>query len=159
MSLIGRMRLKNVLVITQISLSLLLLVCAALFVRSWQNAEELNPGFNPENMLAMDISLSEQGFTEEQGLALFRAVVATREIFTWMLFRWLSRIWLQSISQQQERRLALLDHPPPAGQNALLISSNRISPGYFQATQMQLIRGREFTEQDDANAIAWSHHQ
>ncbi|MGH9857970.1 MAG: FtsX-like permease family protein, partial [Acidobacteriota bacterium] len=70
-SLFGRMRLKNVLVILQISLCMLLLVSAGLFVRSWKNAEQLDPGFDPEHMLAMDINLTEQGLSETEGILYF----------------------------------------------------------------------------------------
>ena len=47
----GKTRLANGLVVAQISLSLLLLVCAGLFIRSFMRAEQIDPGFNPHNVL------------------------------------------------------------------------------------------------------------
>ena len=46
-----KLRLSSALVVAQISLSLLLLICAGLFIRSLQNAQRLDPGFDPNHVL------------------------------------------------------------------------------------------------------------
>ena len=153
MSLLSRMRIKNGLVIAQISFSLLLLVCAGLFVRSWQNTQRLDPGFNPENMLAMDIDLSERGFTESEGLLYYEQLkqrVKTLPGVISLTFADLAPMDMATSKSPAQ----ISGHIPPAGQKTLLISSNLVSPGYFQSLQIRLLTGRDFAEQDTINTPA-----
>src|SRR4029077_16461787 len=55
-------RLASVLVVAQISLSLLLLICAGLFIRSFMSAQQINPGFNPHNVLIATYDLFTGGY-------------------------------------------------------------------------------------------------
>ena len=50
-------RLASGLVVAQISLSLLLLICAGLFIRSFMSAQKINPGFNSHNVLIASYDL------------------------------------------------------------------------------------------------------
>src|SRR5262249_40025462 len=56
-----RSLLRGVLVVSQVALSLLLLICAGLVARGLQRAESLNPGFNPQNTVLMSFDLGLQG--------------------------------------------------------------------------------------------------
>jgi predicted permease len=150
MSLLNRMRIKNGLVIAQISFSLLLLVCAGLFVRSWQNTQQLDPGFNPENMLAMDIDLSERGFTESQGLLYYEQLKERAQRLPGVLSVALADLAPMDMATSKITA-QIAGQNLPADQNALLISSNLISPGYFASLQIPLLKGREFAELDNAN--------
>src|SRR5436189_273812 len=62
-----RSRLRNTLVVVQVALSLVLLVCAGLVVRSLQVASRTRPGFNPDNAVALSFDLGLQGYSEEKG--------------------------------------------------------------------------------------------
>ena len=68
-----RSRLRNALVVAQVSLSLVLLISAGLIVRSLQAAQKMRPGFNPENAVAISFDVSLQGYNEERGRAFQRA--------------------------------------------------------------------------------------
>jgi predicted permease len=70
-----RSRLRNVLVVAQITLSLVLLISAGLIVRSLQAAQKMRPGFNPENAVAISFDVSLQGYNEERGRAFQRQVL------------------------------------------------------------------------------------
>jgi len=70
-----RSRLRNFLVISQISLSLVLLISAGLIVRSLQAAQKMRPGFNPENAVAISFDVSLQGYNEERGRAFQKQVL------------------------------------------------------------------------------------
>ncbi len=59
-----RSRLRNGLVVGQVSLSLVLLVSAGLIVRSLQAAQRMRPGFNPENAVALSFDTTLQGYDE-----------------------------------------------------------------------------------------------
>ena len=60
-------RLASGLVVAQISLSLLLLICAGLFIRSFMSAQQINPGFNPHNVLIASYDLFTAGYSEASG--------------------------------------------------------------------------------------------
>ena len=70
-----RSRLRNFLVIAQVSLSLILLISAGLIVRSLQAAQKMRPGFNPENAVAISFDVSLQGYNEERGRAFQKQVL------------------------------------------------------------------------------------
>ena len=70
-----RSRLRNSLVIAQVSLSLILLISAGLIVRGLQAAQKMRPGFNPENAVAISFDVSLQGYNEERGRAFQKQVL------------------------------------------------------------------------------------
>lgn len=70
-----RSRLRNFLVIVQVSLSLVLLVSSGLIVRSLQVAQKMRPGFNPENAVAISFDVSLQGYDEARGRAFQKQVL------------------------------------------------------------------------------------
>ncbi|OLC40107.1 MAG: hypothetical protein AUH43_27105 [Acidobacteria bacterium 13_1_40CM_65_14] len=59
--------LRNMLVAAQIALSLVALIGAGLFLRSLQNAQRINPGFDADHLAVMSFDLGAQGYTEERG--------------------------------------------------------------------------------------------
>jgi predicted permease len=70
-----RSRLRNFLVIAQVTLSLVLLISAGLIVRSLQAAQKMRPGFNPENAVAISFDVSLQGYNEARGRAFQKQVL------------------------------------------------------------------------------------
>ena len=72
---LGKARLTNVIVVAQISLSLLLLICAGLFIRSFVRAQQFNPGFNAEHVLLASYDLFSAGYTEATGIQFNRQLV------------------------------------------------------------------------------------
>ena len=72
-------RLASGLVVAQISLSVLLLICAGLFIRSFLRAQEINPGFNPHNVLIASYDLFTAGYSDSSGVEFDRQLVAKLE--------------------------------------------------------------------------------
>ena len=68
-------RLTSGLVIAQIALSLLLLTCAGLFVRSLEKAQRADPGFDPNHMLLVTFDLRPMGYSDETGKEFQRQVL------------------------------------------------------------------------------------
>src|SRR5581483_3075820 len=66
-----RINLRQVLVVLQVSLSLVSLVAAGLLVRSLQKAQEVDPGFRVDNMLMVGINVGAQGYKPEQGKVFY----------------------------------------------------------------------------------------
>jgi len=68
-------RLTSGLVIAQIALSLILLTCAGLFLRSLEKAQRADPGFDPNHMLLVTFDLRPMGYTDETGREFQRQVL------------------------------------------------------------------------------------
>src|SRR6202008_3159357 len=72
-------RLASGLVVAQISLSLLLLICAGLFIRSFMRAQQINPGFNSHNVLIASYDLFTAGYTDDNAAEFDRQLAAKLE--------------------------------------------------------------------------------
>jgi predicted permease len=72
----GRHRLRNGLVVAQITVSVALLVCAGLFVRTARNATDIDMGFELPNRLMLTFDMGLAGYDEEQGRAFHKDLVA-----------------------------------------------------------------------------------
>jgi len=72
-------RLASGLVVVQISLSLLRLICAGLFIRSFLSAQQINPGFNPHNVLIASYDLFTAGYSDASGAEFDRQLQAKLE--------------------------------------------------------------------------------
>jgi macrolide transport system ATP-binding/permease protein len=70
-----RSRLRNALVVAQVSLSLVLLISAGLIVRGLRAAQKVRPGFNPENRVALSFDVVLQGYDESRGKAFYQQVL------------------------------------------------------------------------------------
>ncbi|MDQ6759940.1 MAG: ADOP family duplicated permease, partial [Acidobacteriota bacterium] len=68
----AQMRLRKALVAAQVTLSLLLLISAGLFVRSLQNLRDLGPGFRPERLVAFNIDPTLNAYSAERSKTFYR---------------------------------------------------------------------------------------
>ncbi len=68
-------RLTAGLVVAQVALSLLLLTCAGLFIRSLQNAQKADPGFDPDHVLSGSFDLDPMGYSAATGIEFDRQVL------------------------------------------------------------------------------------
>jgi predicted permease len=139
-------RLANGLVVAQISLSLLLLICAGLFIRSVRSAQQIYPGFNSRNVLIASYDLFTAGYSEERGAEFDRQLVAKLEALP----------GVQSVSLANRMPLAFgggSTSVKPEGyvaqaNESMEIADAIISPNYFHTLQIPMAKGRDFTAQD-----------
>ena len=140
-------RLASGLVVAQISLSLLLLICAGLFIRSVRAAQEINPGFNPHNIAIASYELFPAGYSETSGAEFDRQLLAKLEALP----------GVQSVSLASSVPLAVgfgSTAVKPEGYvsqpNELMeIPDATIAPNYFKTMQIPIVKGRDFTPQDN----------
>jgi predicted permease len=138
-------RLTNGLVVAQISLSLLLLICAGLFIRSFLSAQQVNPGFNAHNVLIASYDVFTSGYSNEQGAAFDRQLEAKLEALPGIQSVALSsRVPLGfggSTSVKPEGYV-------PQANESMETQAAMITPNYFRTAQIPLVKGRDFTPQD-----------
>ena len=139
-------RLSSGLVVVQIALSLLLLVCAGLFIRSFQNAQRTDMGFNPDHVLLATVDLFSAGYTKEQGLEFDRQLLAKLEslpgVQSVSMSSWVPLGFSSSSSVSQPEGYV------PRPHESMDIPNANVGPNYLRTMQIPLVKGREFTAQD-----------
>jgi putative ABC transport system permease protein len=145
-------RVRNLLVIAETALSLILLVGAGLMLRSFQRLLSVNPGFNPDRVLTLRVPLP----------ATITAKPQQPAYYTRILDRLASLPGLNSAGLIAPLPLADVDanstfvvegHLPPNGERQL-VKLRTVSPGYFRAMGIALRQGRVFDEAAPPDASA-----
>ena len=143
---VHKTRLSSALVVAQISLSLLLLVCAGLFTRSLQKAQQSDPGFDPNHVLLTSYELSPAGYTRETGVTFDRQVLARLSALPGVESVTVADFSPLSFSIHSDY-LQLQDYVPQPHES-MEITRAIVGPGYFRTLRTPLLSGREFTESD-----------
>jgi predicted permease len=143
---IHKSRLSRALVVAQISLSLLLLICAGLFARSLQKAQRLDPGFDPKHVLLASYELGPLGYSEAQGSAFHQQLLSKLSTLPGVESVTLADFSPLSFSLHTDDILpdGYLQKPG----ESMEVSRAIVSPNYFRTMRIPITAGREFTEQD-----------
>jgi predicted permease len=147
-------RLLSGLVVAQISLSLVLLVCAGLFTRSLQNAQRSDPGFEASHLLLASYELSPAGYTRATGAAFNRQVLGRLSALPGVESVTLADFSPLSFSIHSD--YLQLEGYVPQPHESMEISRAIVGPNYFRTLHTSVISGREFTEADtlDSQLVA-----
>jgi putative ABC transport system permease protein len=143
---------RSLLVVTEIALALVALVGAGLFVRSMQNAQRIDPGFESNRLFMFNFDLGALHYDEGRGQQFYRAAIERAQ------------------ATPGVESATIADAPPllagfartifPEGQDeasgyrGTLTQINDIAPNYFETLHIPLIGGREFTDSDRATTQA-----
>ena len=147
----ARPRLRSALVVSQIALALLLLTGAGLLSQSFMRLLTLDPGFNPENLLTVSLSLPTAGYPSRDQVAAFYQKV-TEEF---LAIPGVRAVGTTSAGPQfggREPIELLPEGDAVASEEYPQIRYYDVSPGYFRAMQIALREGREFTDGDNRKA-------
>ncbi|MBN1568054.1 MAG: ABC transporter permease [Acidobacteria bacterium] len=139
-------RLARTFVVVQISLSLLLLVCAGLFVRSLQKAEQQDPGFDPNNVLLASFDPSLAGYTRDQVFAFGRQLIAEIEALPGVESATIADFSPLSFTIHSD--IYQVDGYEPQQQESMEISRALVGPNYFKTIRTDLVAGRDISLQD-----------
>jgi putative ABC transport system permease protein len=142
----AQIRFRKLLVASQISLSLLLLIGAGLFIRSLANLREVNPGFQTKNLVQFDMDLGSIGYDEARAHAFYNEL-ETR-------LRHLpgaegAGVALNPVlaDSDWESTVRIPGHVnKPGNDNWSYV--NRVSSGYFEALGIHVLSGRTFRDSD-----------
>jgi predicted permease len=146
----SRHRLRSALVIAQVAVSLVLLVAAALFVRSVQRAQAVDLGFRHEGVLNLSMDVSQLGFDEARGRAFFReleARVAALPGVELTSYAYSVPFGYYNSAEYVEAE----GQPVASGQRRPVASYNVVGTTYFQTMKIAIVKGREFNARDDQN--------
>jgi putative ABC transport system permease protein len=143
---------RSLLVVTQISMTLVLTILAALTLQSYRRLQGVSPGFDPHNVLTMRLSLAKSRYPEPQQQESFYRQVLERVGNTpgvvsvgAISYLPLAGGGIQYFYNVEGTERRGLGKDP-------LVSTYVVSPGYFKAMSIPLLQGRAFTDQDDSKA-------
>jgi predicted permease len=145
-----RASLRNVLVVAQIALSIVLVTGAGLFARSLSSARSVDLGFEPGDKMAVSVQLGNYGYDEVSGNQFVLTMldrlegipgvrVATTSWHTPFRGMWTSGVRVPGTEYSDD------EHTFDSGMN-------RVGPSYFEAMGIPIVAGREFTRADVAGA-------
>jgi predicted permease len=141
--------LRQILVVSQVALSLVSLIAAGLFLRSLQDAQAIDTGFETRGVLVMNFNLGREGYTPERGQLFYQQVVER--------ISGLPGVQRAAVAQNPPFAGGLLRSVLPEGaetttQDRILVQVNTVSPGYFETLDIPLLKGRDFTPTDVTGA-------
>jgi predicted permease len=146
-----RFTMRRALVVTQVAFSLVLLFGALLFAGTLHNLLVMDPGFETQGLMVVNIGLEKTHLPEDRRRGIYRqlserfagvpgAVSVARAFFT----PFMGSSW---------NNMVAADDAPAAGSGNLAFF-NIVSPGYFSAMRTRLIAGRDFDRRDRVGAPA-----
>jgi predicted permease len=142
--------LRGFLVVGEIGLAMVLLTGAALLIRTLFNLRHADPGFDPHNVLTMNLSLTDSKYTATAAaVALFRDVVTRVEATPGVE----NAAFVSSFPMEIGPDLPFLvaGHKADDAGDA---QYRTITPGYFATMKIALLQGRTFRDADNATAAA-----
>jgi len=142
----GHARLRKSLVVAQVTLSLLLLIGAGLFIRSLRNLRDLGPGFPASNLISFTVDPSLNGYNGPRAIAFFRELNRRLSAAPGVQSAALANIGiLQGNDWESTIEVEGYTAKPGEDMNPYF---NAIGPGYFESLGVPLLEGRDFTERD-----------
>ena len=148
---VGRLRrfsLRNGLVVAQVALSLMVLVCGGLFIKSFRQAQTMDPGFNNPNGLIVSLNPQLVGYDDEQARNFYRQLIERT--------RSLPGVDAVSLAQLLPLGDSSNFHGPILKEGETLVRGtagrsimvNTVAPGFFKTMQIPFVEGRDFDDRD-----------
>jgi len=144
---VAQVRLRKLLVVAQIAVSLLLLVGAGLFARSLYNLRSVDLGFRTENLMTFSLDPSLNGYDESRIQALYARLQDDIEALPGV--RSVSMADDAALSEDVDQRTVTVEgHYPPKEDEDMNPWVKCVGPGYFATLGVPLAAGRDFTKRD-----------
>jgi predicted permease len=145
-------RLRGLLVVSEVALAVIALVGAGLFMRSFQTARAMNPGFKPEGVALARFDFSTAGYDAVQTDGFCRRLRERLE----------QQPGVTAVSYEDSTPLGFsggnwepleVEGYVPGPNENMKIYRDLVSPGYFETMKIPLVEGRDFDLHDDAKSL------
>ncbi len=148
-SLWGRgQNLRRALVVAELALSLVLLIGAGLLLRSFVRLQQVPPGFNPDNVLTLELTMTGRKYAgPDQVLETYRLLWERLAVLPGVTAA--GGVSMLPLSQMFAWGPIVLEgRPLPSGESFVNVDQRTVGGDYFEAMQIPLLKGRLFTDQD-----------
>lgn len=140
-----KVNLRRVLVVLQIVASLVLLVSAGLFLRSFQQGQSLSAGFMSDRILLLDLSPTKYGYSTQYSKTFFRQLLGRVNAMPGVQSATLSNLVPLTTSSSMVR--AAIE-----GKGSQRLKHSMVADNYFKTLNIPILRGREFDITDDSSS-------
>jgi len=145
-------RLRKLLVVSELALSLVLLVSAGLLIRSFLSVERVNPGFDAQNVLGMRLSVAGTSYKGEKSPIFYRDLVDRVRV--------MPGVKSAAIADNLPLSggigwggISIEGYQPSAGQDLIQSDARVAGVGYFETMGIPLISGRFFDQHDTEDSL------
>lgn len=147
----SRNRLRSALVVSEIAMTLVLLICAGLLIRTVTRLRNVDTGFNAQNVLTMTLGLPASKYPKPENYIAFNKQV-TERIAALPGVKAAGTTSVMPLSDNFDGRgLVVEDQPKPRGEE-ISVDLYVTTPGYLRAMEIPLLKGRAIGEEDNADA-------
>ncbi|MFI5058853.1 MAG: ABC transporter permease [Candidatus Acidiferrales bacterium] len=143
--------LRSMLVVFEVALALVALIGAGLFIRSMQNAQRIDPGFESEKLFMMAFDLGALHYEEGRAQEFFRAAVERAKASPGVEAAAVASDF--PLGGGLERTVFPEGQDEATGYRGTLTQLDDITPDFFEALRIPLIRGRVFNDSDRQNTM------
>ncbi len=143
-------KLLSGLVVAQIALSLPLLLCSGLFLRTLRNLAGANPGFEQDHILTASVGLNIAGYSHDEELVIRHKILDRVSALPGVKVATLTDWIPMTLSHKGVDAYPEVYVPHP--HESLQVVHAEVSPRYFESLHVPILEGREFTPDDDENA-------
>jgi len=146
------LRVRSMLVTAQIAVSLMLLICSGLLVRSFLQLQTVDPGFNPENLLLAEIQLPSAQYDTPEKVEQFYSLMQRHiEAIPGVTSVCGSEL-LPFLSGGMWNYVYPAERPPQTPQDRMGAQRRRVTTGFFRTLGIPILAGRTFDENDRQGA-------
>jgi macrolide transport system ATP-binding/permease protein len=147
-----RFSLRPTLVVVQVALSLAVLVCGGLFIKSFRQAQTMDPGFATRNALIAALDPELVGYDSERSRNFFRQAIERASSLPGVEAAAAARLLPLGDSSNSSGPVLKEGETLARGSAGRTIMNNVISSGYFRAMQIPIVDGRDFDDRDHVKA-------
>lgn len=148
----GHQKLRNIFVVSEIALSLTLLVGAALCVRSANLAHEADVGLDPNRVLLAGLRIGMNGYTEQTGNVYYQKLLQQLATAPGVDSVALASWFPLGFERGGTRSIKPEGYQPKPGED-LEVPRIKVSPNYFATMRTPVLHGREFTDNDTDKTV------
>jgi putative ABC transport system permease protein len=150
----GRQWLRNSLVVVEVATTLVLLIGAGLMIRSFYLLQKVNPGFSHEQLTSFSVSLPQKKYASDEVRQSFynRLLENIRALPGVEATAAASGLPLGNNGWQTS--FVIDGQPPPPREQTPLMEACLVTPDYFKAMNIPVLRGRVFNDRDDRSHLA-----
>lgn len=146
----GRHRLRSSLVILEMALALVLLVSAGLLIRSLARLQDVNPGFDPRNVMTSNVDLPDVKFPDAKKVQFFGDLMPRLKALPGVTYA--AAIAPLPMCGEEVRVTLQIDGHLVAKSEEPHTSLRVITPEYFSTMRIPLLQGRDFGARDETNS-------
>lgn len=144
-------RVRSLLVVVEVAVSLILLIGAGLLINSFLRLRNTDPGFNPDNLLTMKIVLPEPKYAEQvKRSAFYTEAISRIENLPGVKAAGVTTN-LPLYRQGNSIGISIEGRPIPQPGQEIIVATRVVSPKYFETMGIRLLKGRPLSNQDKPN--------